>query len=169
MKTPIKKSKLLIILFVILFSSCIDYYKISTKVHADGSLERTIKVKGERISGKQMVEVMNAMEFDLVTFGNHEFDLKEESRVELDILVGLLKREPELRVEVGGHTDNVGSDENNLELSGNRANSVKGYLASKGIEAMRIETKGYGAAEPIETNDTDEGRARNRRVELKIL
>lgn len=106
---------------------------------------------------------------DNVFFDTDKFDLRPESKVELDILVQMMQDQPELRVEVGGHTDNVGSAADNKTLSSNRANSVKGYLASKGILATRIETKGYGAEQPIATNETPEGRAQNRRVELKVL
>ncbi|MBL0315975.1 MAG: OmpA family protein [Flavobacteriales bacterium] len=72
-------------------------------------------------------------------------------------------------MEIGGHTDNVGSDEANMTLSNNRAASVVEFLVKHGIEASRLSSKGYGETLPVATNDTDEGRAKNRRTEFKIV
>jgi outer membrane protein OmpA-like peptidoglycan-associated protein len=74
-----------------------------------------------------------------------------------------------MRIGVYGHTDNVGSDATNLRLSKDRAASVMAYLVGKGINKGRLESEGYGETKPVQTNDTDEGRAKNRRVEFKIL
>jgi outer membrane protein OmpA-like peptidoglycan-associated protein len=74
-----------------------------------------------------------------------------------------------LKIRISGHTDHVGSDEANLRLSNDRANSVRDYLVSKGIDALSIEAIGYGESEPVATNDTEEGRQLNRRVEFTIL
>ena len=87
----------------------------------------------------------------------------------LDDLVDYLKRKPNERIEIGGHTDNVGSDAKNLVLSLERAKSIVEYLISKGISNDRLVAKGYGAEEPIEENTTEEGRQKNRRTEVKIL
>lgn len=76
---------------------------------------------------------------------------------------------PSMTVEIGGHTDNVGRAKANQELSLRRAESVKNYLAAKGIDAQRINTRGYGPSQPVETNKTEEGRAKNRRIEFKVL
>jgi outer membrane protein OmpA-like peptidoglycan-associated protein len=84
-------------------------------------------------------------------------------------LVALLKGNPEKKIEIGGHTDNVGSDEANLTLSNNRAQSVVDYLIKKGIATTRLTAKGYGETLPIATNDTDAGRAKNRRTEFKVI
>jgi outer membrane protein OmpA-like peptidoglycan-associated protein len=105
---------------------------------------------------------------------NVEFDfgkatLRPQSYQTLDDLVDYLKRKPDQRIEIGGHTDNVGSDAKNLKLSLERANSIVGYLTAKGVDSSRLEAKGYGAEEPIEENDTEEGRQKNRRTEVKIL
>jgi outer membrane protein OmpA-like peptidoglycan-associated protein len=87
----------------------------------------------------------------------------------LDEVVALMKARGKMRIGVYGHTDSAGSDELNLRLSKDRAASVMRYLVSKGIAQNRLESEGYGETKPIETNDTDEGRAKNRRVEFKIL
>ena len=74
-----------------------------------------------------------------------------------------------MMIELSGHTDNVGSDEANLKLSDDRAKSVTDYLVTLGIDAKRIVAKGYGETKPVSTNDTDEGKQLNRRVEFTIL
>jgi len=74
-----------------------------------------------------------------------------------------------LIVQISGHTDNVGSDSSNQKLSTERANKVREYLLSKGIDEKRITSKGYGASKPIAPNTTDEGKKKNRRVDLLVL
>jgi outer membrane protein OmpA-like peptidoglycan-associated protein len=74
-----------------------------------------------------------------------------------------------LRIEISGHTDNTGTDVINNALSQARADAVKTYLLSAGIPAARIQSKGYGSKKPKVSNDTEEGRAQNRRVEFSIL
>jgi len=87
----------------------------------------------------------------------------------LDEAIDTLKRNPNIRVEVDGHTDSVGSDAYNQKLSERRAKGVYDYLLAHGIEASRVDgPKGFGEAQPIDTNDTAEGRQRNRRTELKV-
>ena len=95
--------------------------------------------------------------------------LDEDSYPVLDELVAYLNRRDDQRIEIGGHTDNVGTAANNLKLSMERAVTVMQYLISKGISPSRLEAKGYGMTVPIESNKTDEGRAQNRRTEVKIL
>ena len=74
-----------------------------------------------------------------------------------------------IHIEISGHTDNSGNEANNLRLSGARAKSVADYLIGKGINKERIKIKGYGSSQPIAENKSEEGRAKNRRVEFKIL
>lgn len=95
--------------------------------------------------------------------------LRPESEKELEEVVRALKRYPEIRAEVQGHTDGMGSDAYNDRLSDARAKAVRAYLIEHGINAARLEARGYGKRVPIATNETDEGRQLNRRVELKIL
>ena len=76
---------------------------------------------------------------------------------------------PQMTIEIGGHTDGKGSEAYNQRLSENRAKAVVDYLVSKGVDAKRLKYKGYGKTMPVDTNDTEEGRAKNRRVEFKIL
>lgn len=102
-------------------------------------------------------------------FESGKADLEEESFTVIDELVAFLKRKEDVRIELGGHTDNVGSAKSNLLLSEARANTVRDYLISKGIDSERVTAKGYGLTVPVESNKTAEGRAMNRRTEVKIL
>jgi outer membrane protein OmpA-like peptidoglycan-associated protein len=95
--------------------------------------------------------------------------LNDDSRPELDKVAKMLHANPKAKIELGGHTDNVGGAEANLRLSAARAEAVKAYLMQKGVDPERMTTKGYGDTQPVAPNDTDEGRAANRRTELKIL
>ncbi|QHS11456.1 OmpA family protein [Sinimarinibacterium sp. NLF-5-8] len=99
-----------------------------------------------------------------------EFDsdrLTEEAKQILGDVAETLKAYPNLSVELEGHTDSLGSDAYNLGLSERRANTVKVFLTGKGIPAKRMTSVGYGKTRPIDTNETEEGRDNNRRVELK--
>ena len=95
--------------------------------------------------------------------------LKAESYKVLDELAVYMKDNPRLKIELSGHTDNVGVPELNLELSRDRVSSVKEYLVAKDILPVRIKEIGYGGDYPISSNSTEEGRQHNRRVEIKIL
>jgi outer membrane protein OmpA-like peptidoglycan-associated protein len=86
----------------------------------------------------------------------------------LDKAVKVLKDHPDIKIEIGGHTDSTGSREYNLDLSRRRARSVKDYFEKKGIAADRIKTRGYGPDKPIDDNETADGRAHNRRIEFVI-
>lgn len=106
---------------------------------------------------------------DDVNFETGKADLKPESFPVLDELVAFLTRKDDERIEIGGHTDNVGKPAANITLSMERAKSVMAYIISKGIDANRLTAKGYGSSVPVESNATAAGRAINRRTEVKIL
>ncbi|HKK62228.1 MAG TPA: OmpA family protein, partial [Bacteroidales bacterium] len=108
--------------------------------------------------------VLNNIFFDF-----DSYKLREESKVELNLIVDFLKLNENIRIEISGHTDNTGSDAYNLDLSKKRAEEVVGYLVSMGIEKDRLESKGYGSSKPVSENNTEQGRAKNRRTEMKIL
>jgi len=95
--------------------------------------------------------------------------LRKESAAELDRLVKMLRDVPTLKIEISGHTDDVGSDEYNTKLSKDRAKAVVDYLIIQGIEEDRLTYAGYGESQPIAGNDTEEGRQENRRTEFKVL
>ena len=86
----------------------------------------------------------------------------------LQKLITVLKNNPDTNINIYGYTDSVGSDSYNLTLSGKRADAVKAYLTSKGVASSRLFTQGMGEANPVASNDTDAGRAKNRRVEFAI-
>lgn len=117
----------------------------------------------------QKIEVGAIIVLNNIFYETAKFDLKDESTVELEKLLRLLKKNPGLKIEVSGHTDNVGSNEDNKVLSQNRAGEVKKYLLAKGIAKDRISAKGYGETQPIASNDDEAGRAQNRRTEFKVL
>lgn len=96
-------------------------------------------------------------------------ELSDLSRYELDNLSNLMNEYPSLKVELAGHTDNVGDPTSNQLLSENRATNVLTYLINKGVDPTRLRAKGYGQEQPLDTNDTPEGRQNNRRTELRII
>ncbi len=104
-----------------------------------------------------------------IFFNTASYDLLPASNAELEKLVQLLRTNTTLRIELGGHTDNVGADAANLTLSDQRAQAVRDFVIAQGIDASRITAKGYGETKPVATNDTEEGRAQNRRTEVTVL
>lgn len=101
-----------------------------------------------------------------ITFDIDKSDLKPESMGTLNMIVGVLKANPDLKFEIDGHTDNTGEAAHNLTLSQQRADAVQTQLIKMGIDASRLTTKGFGDTKPIDSNDTPEGKANNRRVEF---
>lgn len=106
---------------------------------------------------------------DNVHFDTGKATLRKESYTELNELVELMTLKEDLKVEIAGHTDNVGDDDSNLALSQARADAVRIYVIKKGISEERITAKGYGENYPVDTNDTRQGRQKNRRTEVRIL
>ncbi|VAW52417.1 internalin, putative [hydrothermal vent metagenome] len=104
-----------------------------------------------------------------INFENNSAEIKSESTAILNKTAQALISEPGIRVEVQAHTDSVGSKNYNQKLSEKRATSVREYLISQGVTAAQLESKGYGESSPVLSNDTEDGRARNRRVELKVI
>jgi len=117
----------------------------------------------------QPIEAGQTVRLNNIFFVTGKYDLQAESFPELNRVVELMAQNPNLVIEIDGHTDNVGSDESNQTLSQNRANAVREYLLGKGVGAARIAAKGFGESKPVATNDTDEGRQLNRRVEFVIV
>ncbi|GAA4102194.1 OmpA family protein [Mucilaginibacter panaciglaebae] len=115
------------------------------------------------------IEVGNKVILKNIFFDTNKYQLEPESRAELQKLIEFLQLNPTVRIEISGHTDNVGNDELNQTLSENRAKSVYDFLISGKIEPGRMVYKGYGKTQPIAPNDSDENRAKNRRTEFKII
>lgn len=115
------------------------------------------------------IEIGETIRLNNIFFDFNESTLSPESYMELDRVVKLLNENPNIEIELSGHTDNVGSDEYNDNLSLNRASSVAKYIILKGVNSQRIISKGYGKQSPVASNDSEEGRQLNRRVEFTIL
>ena len=107
-------------------------------------------------------------EFDRLTFETGSAALRPESKEQLDNIAAILKAYPSVNVKVGGYTDNTGDDAANLKLSQDRASAVERELVSRGIADDRIEAEGYGEQHPVADNSTEEGRAKNRRIALRV-
>ena len=104
-----------------------------------------------------------------IFFKTNSSNLETESFVELAKLIELLEKNESMRIRIEGHTDSDGDEAANLKLSQARALSVKSYLESKGIASTRIESEGYGETQPLESNATPEGKAKNRRTVFRVL
>lgn len=115
------------------------------------------------------IEKNEAIRLNNIFFEFGKSTLKEESYPELNRLIKLLTDNPSINIEVDGHTDNVGSDTDNLELSKNRAASVVEYLAKNGVSGGRLTSQGFGETKPIASNDIEEEKQLNRRVEFVVL
>jgi outer membrane protein OmpA-like peptidoglycan-associated protein len=120
------------------------------------------------------VDVVELAPGDAVVLQNIQFEfnsstLTEDSQAGIAMLTAFLKRNPELKVELAGHTDDVGNANYNLKLSSERAVVVRDALIGKGIDGNRLTAKGYGSAKPLVPNDNDEHRAVNRRTEMIVI
>ena len=138
------------------------FYSENVQMEREGSiLIRNFKL--------QPLEVGEQVRLDNIFFELNSYDLKDESATELNKIIQFMESNPFLVVEIGGHTDNSGSKNYNLDLSEQRAQSVKSALVQRGLPSGRIETKGYGMSIPLNANSSEEERAVNRRTELKII
>lgn len=118
----------------------------------------------------QPIDTGSVVELKNVFFEVNKWDLKPESKIELDKLISFLVKNPALKIELSGHTDNTGDKKANLTLSSNRAQAVYDYLINNGkINATRLKFKGYGDTKPKVPNDSAENRAANRRTEFKVF
>lgn len=109
----------------------------------------------------------STMDLNNIFFDTNSATLKPESKAELDKLVAFIKSNAIAKIEVGGHTDNVGDDKSNQTLSENRAKAVYDYLIKSGIEALRLTSKGYGETKPVADNTTEDGRAKTEELKLQ--
>jgi outer membrane protein OmpA-like peptidoglycan-associated protein/tetratricopeptide (TPR) repeat protein len=114
------------------------------------------------------IELNKSYRINDIYFPFNSFNLTAESKVVLDQLIDFLNENQNISIQVQGHTDNIGNDANNLKLSENRARSVYNYLIEKGIPEKRLSYKGFGKSMPVAGNDSEEGRAKNRRTVFVI-
>lgn len=117
----------------------------------------------------QPVEINASIVLNNIFFDVNKFELKPESQVDLDQVIAFLKENPSVTIQIGGHTDNTGKPADNLALSTNRAKSVVNYLLARGIAPERLKYQGFGDKVPVAPNTTEQGKAQNRRTELKII
>ncbi|MCB0633454.1 MAG: OmpA family protein, partial [Lewinella sp.] len=113
-------------------------------------------------------ETDKVVRLDYVYFETGSAQLTELSRYELDNVAEIMGKYPNMQIELGGHTDSQGDDDSNLRLSEQRAQAVYDYLVNKGVAADRMMAVGYGETKPVDSNDTEDGRANNRRTEFTI-
>jgi outer membrane protein OmpA-like peptidoglycan-associated protein len=163
--------------------------KYASIVRLDGDLVLSIKKPGNAFSSEYISQkdtnstaLVRKMDFSLkpivvgssytiknINYSTNSAELMPESKFVLDDFIEYLNENPNLKIAINGHTDNMGNDKDNLSLSHDRAFTVYDYLLSKGINKTRLDFHGYGKTKPIVTNDTEEGRARNRRTEFLII
>jgi len=131
-----------------------DVFKLASK--ADSTYKKDILLNP--------IKVNSTVTLKNIQFASNSYQLEPVSLIELNKLLQLLKENPTVTIQINGHTDNVGTDASNLKLSENRAKAVVEYLISKGISTSRLKSKGLGASQPVADNNTEDGRALNRRT-----
>lgn len=135
-------------------------------------MDKQAKEIKETLPGAEVERVGDGIKITLsesiVNFAFDSSDLTAAAKTNLDKLAQVLVNNPDTNINIYGHTDSKGSDSYNMSLSERRANSVKAYLMGKGIASSRLYAKGEGESMPVASNDTDAGRAKNRRVEFAI-
>ena len=114
----------------------------------------------------EKIETNKSFIIDNIYFEFGKADLKKESINVLDSLIEILKKNPHYHLEVRGHTDAIGDDDDNMVLSTKRTETVVDYMIKQGISPLRLDSKGYGETNPIASNETEQGRAKNRRTEF---
>ena len=159
------------------FQTIITKTKNNIQIIAPGFLTYSQELDLSRTRAKMLevnfklkpIEEGEIVKLDNVLFEAGTTKLLKESFMELDEVVDFLKMNRKVRIELQGHTDNLGSAANDLELSQQRVDKIKGYLVSQGIKSNRVSGKGFGSTKPIAMNNTEEGRRQNRRVEFVIV
>ena len=115
------------------------------------------------------IEVGESYQLNDILFAFGNYDLEEDSKRTIDGFIDFLNDHPTMKVSINGHTDNVSGADFNQTLSENRAKSVYDYMIEKGVDALRLTYKGFGITKPVATNETEEGRTKNRRTEFVII
>ncbi|AEA43673.1 OmpA family protein [Fluviicola taffensis] len=155
---------------------CGEIYDIRIQSIGDEIEYNTLEIPSAK-PGEYFEEAELVIEYDpgsVFSFTNLQFetgksDLKPISYGALNNLVEIMKRKKEIKIQIDGHTDSDGDNQANQQLSQKRAESVRNYLISKGIDATRVKAKGNGESKPIADNNTAQGKAQNRRTEITIL
>ncbi|MEW7280538.1 OmpA family protein [Aquimarina sp. 2201CG1-2-11] len=150
--------------------------KIGFQVSSDSSIIGVVEMEDfkqtiEKITADKMLSEINTNGFATlhINFETGKSRIKSESYEIVNEIVKMMKANPDLKISIEGHTDNVGNEESNLKLSKNRARSVLMSLTDENIDESRLQSNGFGASKPVENNATDEGKAKNRRVEIRKI
>jgi cytochrome c oxidase subunit 2 len=157
-----------------------SYYKSQVRgTDADPNIGKVLdyEVEDRRIGFNEAAEAalnasadsLRTVQLEYVTFETGSAQLTANSSYELENLLSFMKKYGDVSIELAGHTDNTGTADGNVDLSQRRATAVYNYLTNKGVDGDRMRAVGYGSARPVDTNDTEEGRASNRRTEFKVL
>lgn len=133
-----------------------------------GVKDVVVEVIPRPASEKAQQQITEVLKLDIVEFLTGSAQLTPKGQATLDKVASILTQVPDLPVGISGHTDNRGLRPMNIDLSQRRANSVRDYLVQKGVAAARLTTEGLGPDKPVDTNDTEEGRQRNRRIEFSV-
>jgi OmpA-OmpF porin, OOP family len=148
-------------------------YKVQYKAFTTNQDYKTLDIPAEEglLTFDYTIKVQPPKIYTLnnVFFDTGKTTLRTDSYKELNQLAEFMTRKKSAVIEIAGHTDNVGTKEANQQLSQDRANTVRNYLLKKGIASERVIAKGYGDTQPIASNDTPEGKQKNRRTEVKII
>lgn len=149
--------------------------KYQVTAEAEGYIPRTVIVDPKEAVNRvikrniELTSMGGTVVLNHLIFAQGKAVIDPQSFQELDEVVAMLKENPKMEIQLEGHTDNRGNTEANLKLSQSRVDAVKKYMTSKGINKNRIVTKAFGGSKPVATEDTDEARAKNRRVEMRVL
>ena len=146
----------------------LDYEIKQNKEALNMSVEKAMVDTGIPAAPGEAVD-LKTIRLDYVQFVTASSELTADSKYQLDDLVEVLNKYPQMKIEIGGHTDSSGDAASNKTLSQQRAIVVRDYLTGKGIASGRLTAVGYGSSKPADTNDTEEGRQKNRRTEFRIL
>lgn len=146
-----------------------EEFNIMGEITASKEFKKKVELKKEKTPQIKVSGFLIDLELKDAVFDLNKIIIKEEVKPNLDKLAEYLQENPSIKLEIAGHTDNSASDDFNMVLSQKRANAIADYLVNKGIAQNRLSAKGYGKKKPIASNDTEKGRAKNRRVEFIIL
>lgn len=148
------------------FAEAFAHFKIEEKL---ALLDSNVQLEMTKdFAFTSFLDSAKVLSFDNIFFEFKSANIREESYESMDKIVALMKQQLSAKFRIEGHTDAIGSREYNQKLSERRAESIKNYLVSKGLNRLRFETKGYGKDKPVADNSTDEGRSKNRRVEFIV-
>ena len=140
-------------------------YSFDTQIIQPEEITEEIVEKDAEVKAVETGKVCDLRD---IYYETNDYSLTQESKMLLALFIEFLKENPTVKVEIQGHTDNIGNDADNLQLSGRRAKSVYDYVIEQGVDANRLKYKGYGESKPIASNGTEEGRAKNRRTVFLI-